>query len=212
MSLHMFVKIISTILFLAPLSHADNWSINEKKALPAQRDENRIIKWCDKETGKKVRYASANIGLDGYEPCGAIKTVDVCDANGNKFLGKVPKTGVFTKCSAPIIKDIVNSNDNLPSENFSDDIDLNELKKEIKKVEKIHNSDPEVKMQILADNLLNGVLGKDNKGLADLLDKKKQKQLFKQFVPILENYIKLLDKDTQKAITPLIDHVKKNYK
>ena len=207
----MFLKIISIILFIFSTCHADNWSLNEKKALPAEKDENRIIKWCDKETGKKIRYASANIALAGYKPCGAIKSIDVCDENGNKFLGQVPKKGIFSKCSAPLIKDEIKTNteEDLASENFSEDLDLNQLKKEIKKVEEIHNSDPEVKMQILADNLMKGFFGKGNKNLADLLDKKKQKEMFKQFVPMLESYMKLLDKDTQDAIKPLIEHIKK---
>ena len=220
MSLHMFLKIVSIILLSFSTCHADNWSINQKKALPGEKDENRIIKWCDKETGKKVRYASANIALKGYEPCGSIKSVDVCDENGNKFLGQVPKKGIFSQCNAPLVKeqevndqsetDFTNTEGTNSKESFSDDdISLNELKREIKKVEEIHNSDPEVKMQILADNLMKGIFGKGNKNLADLLDKKKQKEMFKQFVPILESYMQLLDKDTQKAVKPLIEHVKK---
>jgi len=208
----MLLKIVSIILILNLNAWADNWSFNNKKNLPAQKDENRIIKWCDKETGKKTRYASANVELAGYKPCGAIKSIDVCDANGNKFLGDVPKKGIFTQCSSgEIVKDgetIIGNDTTIVFDNKG--LSDKELEREIKKVAKAHNSDPDIQMQMLADNVIKGFFGKDNKDLMSLMDQKNRKELFKKFVPILENYIKILDQDTQKAIKPLIEHVKKN--
>ncbi len=208
----MLLKIVSIILILTSSTWAENWSFNDKQNLPAQKDENRIIKWCDKETGKKTRYASANIELAGYKPCGAIKSIDVCDANGNKFLGDTPKKGIFTQCRSEEIvsRETIKNDETIISNNSSSGLSDRELEREIKKVAKAHNSDPDVQMQLLADNVIKGFFGKDNKDLMGLMDQKNRKELFKKFVPILENYIKVLDKDTQKAITPLIEHVKKN--
>lgn len=48
--------------------------------------ENRIIKWCE-TGGSEVRYASANLRIHGFEPCGSVKTAVTCDPLGAKFIG-----------------------------------------------------------------------------------------------------------------------------
>ena len=45
----------------------------------------KIIKWCADE-GTHVRYASANIQLKGYTPCGQLSASRRCDDNGRRFI------------------------------------------------------------------------------------------------------------------------------
>ena len=69
----------------------DSFALN-RPALPPSSAENRIIKWCA-EKGTHTRYASANIQLKGYSPCGEVKTAMSCDAVGNRMIsptGTVP--------------------------------------------------------------------------------------------------------------------------
>lgn len=65
--------------------------------------ENRIIKWCQ-EGGSHIRYASANIKLAGYRPCGGLETSAACDASGNRLIGKSPdKAYGYRDCGTPRI-------------------------------------------------------------------------------------------------------------
>lgn len=76
----------------APQAHAqDSFALN-RPALPPSSAENRIIKWCA-DRGTHTRYASANIQLRGYTPCGEVKTAMSCDSVGNRMIspsGAVP--------------------------------------------------------------------------------------------------------------------------
>ena len=87
--------LIAVALFatLAPQSATadDSFALN-RPALPPSSAENRIIKWCA-DVGTHVRYASANIQLKNYSPCGEVKTAMSCDAVGNRMIspgGDVP--------------------------------------------------------------------------------------------------------------------------
>ncbi len=69
---------------------AEDWTSNQGRVLPPTSAENRIVKWCEKD-GDKVRYASANLEIKGFAPCGTVATAANCDATGNRYIG--PATG-----------------------------------------------------------------------------------------------------------------------
>ncbi len=70
---------------------SDAWTIDISKQHPPVSAENRIIRWCS-EDGSKHRYASANIDLKGYKPCGQLSSVVSCDPSGAR---------VFSSSSQP---------------------------------------------------------------------------------------------------------------
>ncbi len=89
-------RVITVALLLssaAGSAHAEDTFALNRPTLPPSSAENRIIKWCA-ESGTHTRYASANIQLKGYAPCGEVKTaVRTCDAVGNRMIspgGEVP--------------------------------------------------------------------------------------------------------------------------
>ena len=43
-----------------------------------------IVKWCEKD-GEGVRYTTENISAAGFERCGKLQTIAMCDAGGNKI-------------------------------------------------------------------------------------------------------------------------------
>ena len=83
-----YTAILCTLLLVltTPVALSDEWSQGETEELPARSPENRIIKWCQKD-GSHQRYASANLRLKGYEPCGKLKAFMTCDAGGNRMFG-----------------------------------------------------------------------------------------------------------------------------
>lgn len=74
------------VLLASSLAHADDWDTNTGQDLPPIPEENRIIKWCKKD-GNGVRYASANLEIPGYEPCGKLEVEMTCDAGGGRHIG-----------------------------------------------------------------------------------------------------------------------------
>lgn len=65
--------------------HADQWAVGEAREHEPASPENRIIKWCN-ESSNKTRYASANIKLAGWQPCGKLLASKTCDASGNRMI------------------------------------------------------------------------------------------------------------------------------
>ena len=80
-------SILSFGMLLIPFTaFADSWSLDSDKEHPPESDENRIIKWCN-EDGTHTRYASANLKIKGYQPCGSVTSVVTCDASGTRMIG-----------------------------------------------------------------------------------------------------------------------------
>lgn len=100
-------------LFPAGAENDDAWTVDITKQHPPISQENRIIKWCA-ESGDGVRYASANIELKGYKPCGELKTAMQCDPAGARMInpaGDFPSS--YRDCSVgPRIK--IERHDPLP--------------------------------------------------------------------------------------------------
>jgi hypothetical protein len=193
----------------------DNWSINEKLELPPEQSENRIIKWCDNETGKNIRFSSANIEIKGYHPCGAIVSTDTCDENNNKILGN-PKSGIFKSCE----KNQNNYQDNSEGQSSNgqksytglNHSELKELKFAMKKAAEKQNSSPEVQLQILADQLLANFFDnsdKNNQNLSKLLNTTDPQKMMDSMISKLEKSLPLLDQDTRKLVEPLLKNLKK---
>lgn len=81
------------------LAEDDSWTIDLNKQHPPVSQENRILKWCA-DAGDGVRFASANIELKGYHPCGELQTAMQCDPSGARMInpgGEFPST--YRDCS-----------------------------------------------------------------------------------------------------------------
>ncbi len=81
---------LALILILSPFyclaARAEEWSPEKPHYAPTEAS-NRIIKWCE-INGEKVRYSSANIALEGYEPCGQLAAQKSCDPIGKRYITK----------------------------------------------------------------------------------------------------------------------------
>ncbi len=103
----------------------DAWTVDISKQHPPLGQENRIIKWCADDSDG-VRYASANIELKGYHPCGELHTTMQCDPSGARMInppGDFPPA--YRDCSiGPRIK--VTRHDPLP-EPADTNVDATEL-------------------------------------------------------------------------------------
>ena len=89
-SISLLLLLVITSLPERALSEAqalDEWSTEAKKQHAPENPRNRIIKWCSLD-GTKSRWASANLEIKGYEPCGTLQAATTCDAGGNRMIGK----------------------------------------------------------------------------------------------------------------------------
>ncbi|MDD2943248.1 MAG: hypothetical protein PHC51_09820 [bacterium] len=87
-------RIIHTISFLCiaivcfPVfvveAETDSFNVQRSSGYTGEEPENAIIKWCSDRDSTKIRYASANIDLAGWSPCGEIETLAYCDASGGR--------------------------------------------------------------------------------------------------------------------------------
>lgn len=183
---------------------ADNWGLNDKNELPAESSENRIIKWCSDTDENNSRYASANIKVSGFHPCGLIVSSDVCDGENNKILG-TPKSGIFKQCSPSQSREEKKTKTN-QGLSYTE---LKELKAAMKKAAKKQNSDPEIQLQILTDQLLAYFMGEDkDKKLQNLSNPEELKKLTQSFVEKLEQALPMLDPQSKKLIEPLLKNLK----
>lgn len=69
----------------ASVTLADEWSQVDGKEHSPDSAPNRIIKWCS-EDGTKTRYASANLQIKNFKPCGVLNIEKSCDASGNRLI------------------------------------------------------------------------------------------------------------------------------
>lgn len=78
-----------SLLFLScicgPAYAADSWTLSGDGQYAPTNPEDIIIKWCE-TNGERTRYASANLNIKGYEPCGKLQTAATCDAGGERII------------------------------------------------------------------------------------------------------------------------------
>lgn len=196
-----------SMLFLATEAFGDQWSLSSELEHPPVRAENRIIKWCDEESGHE-RWASANIKLKGYTPCGKLASVSTCDASGKRMIAgnEVARPNDHRDCGIGPRILIVNHDEEDTidtSHAATDPADISplsskerqDLKREFSEAKKLQSNDPMMQMQKMADMLLQQLLGgsarsaKGSKQLDHMLknvDPKTRdsiKQLLKQYGP-----------------------------
>lgn len=204
-----FTSIIPTAL---AEPYNDLWSKDSSKEHDPPSSENRIVKWCSDE-GQHVRYASANITLSGYHPCGTLGIHKTCDPSGNRFFGKADDSRPYAHqdCAVgPRIvivnhgkKDIIDTSA-VPKEgeeigSLTDD-EQQALKEEMDKAAKVHSQhDPVVEMQKLIGLLQAGLFptrpGND-KQQQQIIDAQKELQkILKSFDPqtkkVLESFLNI---------------------
>lgn len=143
----------------------DRWSQNGVAEHEATSKENRIIKWC-KPDGSKARFASANLKIKGYEPCGKLEAVSSCDAVGNRLISKNSKRPIDHKDCGTGPRIVVISHSQ-PDDGQSGDVEPmtaaenRQLTAEMRAAEKQQENDPEIQLQKAVNQLLTNLLGVD---------------------------------------------------
>lgn len=82
-----FLAALAALHLSVPFALTEDWSSESGKEHRPAEQENRIIKWCS-EDGSRVRYASANLTIKGFQPCGTLAATKTCDAVGNRIISK----------------------------------------------------------------------------------------------------------------------------
>ena len=86
-------------LFVILLPHhintvkADEWDLSK---VNSTNDAHHLQKWCKTE-GNLIRYSNTEVA--GYQPCGELKTIVVCDALGKKLISSGPPPHGYKECS-----------------------------------------------------------------------------------------------------------------
>lgn len=93
----MRVLIFGLVIILLPLQSklvkADDWDLSKAKSVPVSE---HIQKWCKTEVNL-VRYSNTEVA--GYQPCGELKTIVVCDASGKKLISSGTPPYGYKECS-----------------------------------------------------------------------------------------------------------------
>ncbi len=159
--------LISYFFLSASLAHAEErWSSDRSKEHPPASSENRIIKWC-RDDGKHERFASANLDIKGYKPCGELQVPVNCDPAGQRMISKTgkppeaykdcgvgPRIVVKRTDGGTIEGDVsADSPDALTSRERAD------LNREMKHAEKEQEKSLEIQMGKALDNMVKAIMG-----------------------------------------------------
>jgi len=97
--------IFSLFVILFPLQSnlvkADEWDLSK---VNFSNEPHHIQKWCPDRSAPSVRNQDnevrySNIPVAGYQPCGELKTMVVCDALGKKLISSGPPPYGFKECT-----------------------------------------------------------------------------------------------------------------
>lgn len=206
------MRVIALILFLLIASPAfadESWTDEVGKEGPAPQNENRIIRWCSTD-GTHQRFASANIEINGYQPCGEINVPVSCDPSGKRYIGKSGNEPYAYKSCAkgPRIVMPAQSEDEEESEEVRElDTALSEtaptplnskekmdLASDLRQVEQNQSSDVEMQLQKVLDGMLGQLLSQagpmmkasknsNRRGQKGLLQKKQIDELIRYVDP-----------------------------
>ena len=158
--------LISTAVFLlasaAPASaEGEVWSLEASKEHPGIDSENRIIRWCSDDQTKS-RYASANIQLKGYQPCGELNIPVNCDPSGQRLISKDANLPyAYKDCGVgPRIQMRRSAHEEIHSETPDTSVDplssreKSDLAKDVKGIEQAQGQDLEMQLQKMLDGIM----------------------------------------------------------
>ena len=157
----------ATLFFSTSIVRAeDGWGIDPKKEHPPMSSQNRIIRWCSND-GKKERFASANLAVEGFHPCGELKTPVSCDPVGQRMIGNNGQPPeVYKDCSlGPRI--VVHKSDGvkigsaaLQGENPEPISSLEQaaLQRDVKNAAKDQESSTQAQLERMVDGILQSML------------------------------------------------------
>ncbi len=162
------------VLFASRANAEDAWTTDAGKQHPAASAENRIIRWCN-EAGTHERFASANIEIKGYHPCGELAMPVSCDPSGTRMIGKSGETPyAFKDCAVgPRIK--IERHGPVITENYQDPlspdgedpgdplstIERSDLAREMKKAKDQQAQSLDVQLQRALDQMMQQLLSID---------------------------------------------------
>lgn len=206
-NVHLLLGFWAILLLVWPaLVQAEQWSLDGEGEHPPPAPENRIIKWCS-EDGSHVRYASSNIEIKGYTPCGKVGATTTCDASGNRMISKDPnRPHDHLDCGVGPRIFIMNHHED-------DTIDLSALPEDDeqvgamteaekraleKEVQEAYKRDPNLQLQHVAERLIRMMFAAnplDNKS------KRERRNTRKQADEILKSF----DPQTREALEKFLD-------
>lgn len=167
--------IICSMLVATAASADEQWSEDATREHRPEAAENRIIRWCS-DDGSHQRYASANLNIAGYRPCGELAIPVACDPGGKRMITKEPMPAAYRDCSVgPRI--VVERTDGPPIEEEPSEIgasasdssgepvsplstrEKSNLKKELGAAERAQEQDLGIQLEKSLDLLLKSLLG-----------------------------------------------------
>lgn len=162
------------VIFRGSFARAeDGWGVDPKKEHPPVSSQNRIIRWCANE-GSKERFASANLAVEGFHPCGELNTPVSCDPVGKRLIGKNGQPPeIYKDCSVgPRI--VVHREDGvrigsaaLQGENPEpiSGIEQAALQRDVKNAAKDQASNTQAQLERMVDGILQSLLTAQAQGL-----------------------------------------------
>ena len=164
------LALLAILAFSVTTARAEEWSADGVGQYPPDAASDRIIKWCSTD-GVRVRYASANLKIKGYEPCGKLETTATCDASGTRLLSKDdtrpkghldcsvgPRIMIVNRGEADTVdqSNMVQPTDTVPPLSAEEQTSLNS---EMQRAAKAQQQDPAIQLQIMTNALLQSILG-----------------------------------------------------
>lgn len=202
--------LIGTFCFLpeAPLAEADNWTTEASQEHAPQSPENRIIKWCN-EDDSHVRYASANLKIKGYVPCGKLSVSATCDATGNRMISKDnerphghldcsvgPRIFIMRHSEGDIIDTSAVPEDGEEIKPLSYQ-EKKALKEEMEQASKSQRNNPGQQLQNLVENMIKTMLSSNPRKQNSRQQRKAKKQV--------DEALKSMDPHTREALQKFLD-------
>ncbi|MFN8392190.1 MAG: hypothetical protein U0136_17995 [Bdellovibrionota bacterium] len=170
---------LSLLVWEAPsqcIAESEQWTEQASNQHPAVGAHNRIIRWCSSE-GKPERFASANISLKGYQPCGELQTPISCDPSGRRYISKDANTPyAYKDCGTerihmPRRKDLPFDEHGNPigdvaqQANGADPLSTNEaasLRRDVKKIEAAQSQDLDMQIEKMLSSMMNQMISGAN--------------------------------------------------
>ena len=198
------------LLLASPCLADESWTEEAGKQSPAPQNENRIIRWCS-TAGTHQRFSSANIDINGYQPCGEINVPVSCDPIGRRYIGKSGAEPYAYKSCAKGPRIVIPSQGDDSEENGVENRELGtelsetvpeplnskekrDLASDLRQVEQDQSSDVEMQLQKVLDGMLGQLLSQagpmmkasktsNRRGQKGLLQKKQIDELIRYVDP-----------------------------
>jgi len=212
------LSIVLSLLLLSPRTgFADEWSVDEATQLPPTAPENRIIKWCQLE-GDGVRYASSNLNIPGYKPCGKLAVTMNCDSTGRRYIGEEISSGyTYRDCSVgPRITIERTDGEQIEAESFAnDDVkpgdpdpmstdERTDMENDLAKIEQQQQKQTQQELMMIQQLLFGGMFNPNPQKKSKRRKKRFSKSEMRKQKRELKKQLKSMDPATKKTLEAML--------